>query len=115
MVQSESPALRVENARVDPHDSKVRGLVYLNFGYAAPSLPHAHVFALDSSGKVTYQSCDKLSRHLLAPNPRFHRGRESFSTSLPADLQGITTIRVVASSGHDDCKLDDNRIFTIFN
>jgi hypothetical protein len=115
MVSSESPALRVENARLDPHDSKVRGVVYLNFGYAAPWSAHVHIFALDSSGKALYESCDKLSRDLLTPSPRFRRGRDSFSASLPSDLHGIATIRVVASSEHHDCELDDNRIFTIFN
>jgi len=115
LVSSESPALRLQNVHIDPHDGKVRGTAYLNFGYAAPLLPHVHVYAVDGSGKIVYQGCDKLSRDLLAPHPRLGRGRESFSASLPANLNGITTFKVVASSGHDNCKMDDNRIFKLFS
>ena len=100
MVSSESPALHVANARFNPHSNKVGGVVSLNFGYAAPWSPHVHIFALDSSGTLLYKSCDKLMRHLLVRNPRLHRGRDSFSVSLPAKLHGIATIRVVASGGH---------------
>ena len=35
VVSSESPALRLQNVHIDPHDGKVRGTAYLNFGYAA--------------------------------------------------------------------------------
>ena len=100
MVSSDSPALHVANARFNPHSNKVGGVVSLNFGYAAPWSPHVHIFALDSSGTLLYKSCDKLMRHLLVRNPRLHRGRDSFSVSLPAELHGIATIRVVASGGH---------------
>ena len=113
MVSSESPALHVANARFNPHNNTVGGVVSLNFGYAAPWSPHVHIFALDSSGTLLYKSCDRLMRHLLARNPRLHRGRDSFSVSLPAKLHGIATIRVVASSGHAGCNLDNRRIFTI--
>jgi hypothetical protein len=115
IVSSETPALRIENVRIDPNDGKVRGTAYVNFGYATPFSPRVHVFALASSGNVLYESCDRLSRHLLARSPRLHRGRDSFSASLPAGLRGITTIKVVASNGHDGCKLNDNRLFTLFN
>ena len=115
MVSSESPALHVANARSNPHNNKVGGVVSLNFGYATPWSPHVQLFALDSSGTLLYKSCDKLMRHLLARNPRLHRGRDSFSVSLPADLHAIATIRVVASDGHADCNLDNRRIFTTFN
>ena len=115
VVSSESPALRLQNVHIDPHDGKVRGTAYLNFGYAAPLLPHVHVYAVDGSGQIVYQGCDKLSRDLLAPHPRLGRGRESFAASLPANLNYITTLKVLASSGHDDCKMDDNRIFKLFS
>jgi hypothetical protein len=115
VVSSESPALRLQNVHIDPHDGKVRGMAYLNFGYAAPGLPHVHVYALDGSGKIVYEGCDKLSRDLLAPYPRLHKGRDGFSASLPANLNQITTIKVVASSGHDNCKMDDNRLFKLFS
>ena len=115
VVSSESPALRLQNVHIDPHDGKVRGTAYLNFGYAAPGLPHVHVYGLDGSGKIVYEGCDKLSRDLLAPYPRLHKGRDSFSARLPANLNGITTIKVVASSRHDNCKTDDNRLFKLFS
>ena len=115
VVSSESPALRRQNVHIDPHDGKVRGMAYLNFGYVAPLLPHVHIYAVDGSGKIAYQGCDKLSRDLLAPHPRLGRGRESFAASLPANLNYITTLKVLASSGHDDCKMDDNRIFKLFS
>ena len=67
VVSSESPELRLQNVHIDPHDGKVRGTAYLNFGYAAPLLPHVHVYALDGSGKIVYQGCDKLSGDLLGP------------------------------------------------
>ena len=107
--------MRLKNVHIDPHDGKVRGTAYLNFGYAAPLLPHVHVYALNGSGKIVYEGCDKLSRDLLAPHPRLRRGRDIFSARLPANLNGITTIKVVASSEHDDCKMDDNRIFKLFH
>jgi hypothetical protein len=107
MVSSDSPALHVANARFNPHNNKVGGVVSLNFGYATPWSPHVQIFALDSSGRLLYKSCDKLVRHLLVRNPGLHRGRDSFSVSLPADLHGIATIRVVASSGHAGCNLDN--------
>jgi hypothetical protein len=115
VVSSESPALRLQNVHIDPHDGKVRGMAYLNFGYVAPLLPHVHIYAVDGSGKIAYQGCDKLSRDLLAPHPRLGRGRENFAASLPANLNYITTLKVLASSGHDDCKMDDNRIFKLFS
>jgi hypothetical protein len=115
VVSSESPALRLQNVHIDPHDGKVRGTAYLNFGYAAPGLPHVHVNGLDGSGKIVYEGCDKLSRDLLAPYPRLHKGRDSFSAKLPANLNQITTIKVVASSRHDNCKMDDNRLFKPFS
>jgi hypothetical protein len=115
VVSSESPALRLENVHIDPRDGKVRGTVYLNFGYTAPLLPHVHVYALNDSGKIIYEGCDKLSRDLLAPHPRLGRGRDSFSARLPANLNGITTIKVVTSSEHDNCRMDDNRIFKLFS
>ena len=114
VIWSESPALRLQNVHIDPHDGKVRGTAYVNFGYAAPGFPHVHVYALDGSGKIVYEGCDKLSRDLLAPYPRLHKGRDGFSASLPANLNQITTIKVVASSGHDNCKMDDNRLFKLF-
>jgi hypothetical protein len=114
VVSSESPALRLQNVHIDPHDGKVRGTAYLNFSYTAPLLPHVHVYALDGSGKIVYEGCDKLSSDLLVPHPPLGRGRDSFSASLPANLNGITTIKVVVSSGHDNCKMDDNRIFNSF-
>ena len=113
VVSSESPALRLKNVHIDPHDGKVRGTAYVNFGYGAPRLPHVHVYALDGSGRIVYEGCDKLSRDLLSPYPRLHKGRDSFSAMLPANL-GITTIKVVASSEHDNCKMDDNRLFKRF-
>ena len=67
------------------------------------------------SGKIVYEGCDKLSRDLLAPYPRLQKGRDSFSASLPANLNGITTIKVVTSSRHDNCKTDDNRLFKLFS
>jgi hypothetical protein len=98
-----------------PKTAKVRGMACLNFGYASPGLPHVHVYALDGSGKIVYEGCDKLSRDLLAPHPRLQKGRDSFSASLPANLDQITTIKVVASSGDDNCKMDDNRLFKLFS
>ena len=83
VVSSESPALRLQNVHIDPHDGKVRGTTYLNFDYAAPQLPHLHVYVLDGSGKIVYQGCDKLSRDLLAPHPRLGRGRDTFAASFP--------------------------------
>jgi hypothetical protein len=115
VVSSESPAVQLKNVHIDPHDGKVRGTAYLNFGYAAPRLPHVHVYALGGPGKMFYEGCDKLSRDLLAPHPRLQKGRDSFSASLPANLNRITTIKVVASSGHADCKMDDNRLFKLFS
>ena len=113
-VSSESPQLWLKNVHIDPHDGKVRGTAYLNFGYAAPRLPHVHVYALNASGKIVYQGCDKLSRDVLAPHPRLHKGGDWFSASLPENLEGIVTIKVVASSGHDKCTMDDNRLFKLF-
>ena len=55
VVSSESPALRLQNVHIDPHDGKVRGMAYLNFGYVAPLLPHVHIYAVDGSGKIAYQ------------------------------------------------------------
>jgi hypothetical protein len=115
VISSESPALRLQNVHIDPHDGKVRGTAYLNFGYAAPGLPHVHVYALDDSGKIVYEGCDKFSRNLLAPHPRLQKGGDRFSASLPANLTQITTIKVVASSGHDKCKVDDNRLVQLFS
>jgi hypothetical protein len=113
IVQSERPALYIKNAHVDLHNNKVRGTAYLNFGYPVPAAPHVHVYAFAPSGKIVYESCDKLSRDRLTLNPPPHRGRDSFSASLPGNLNGITRIKIVARSGHDNCKLDDNRIFRI--
>jgi hypothetical protein len=115
VVSSESPALRLQNVRIDLHDGKVRGTAYLNFGYADPRLAHVHVYGLDASGKSVYEGCDKLSRDLLATNLRLHKGRDSFSARLPANLNGITTIKVVASSRHANCKTNDNRLFKLFS
>jgi hypothetical protein len=115
VILSESPALRLQNVHIDPHDGKVRGTAYLNFGYASPALPHVHVYALDGYGKIVYEGCDTLRRDLLASHPRVHKGRDSFSASLPTNLSQITTIKVVASSGHDNCKMDDNRLFKLFS
>ena len=114
VVSSESPALRLQNVHIDPHDGKVRGTAYLNLGYAAPGLPHVHIHAL-GSGKIVYQGCDKLSRDLLASYQRLHKGRDSFSVRLPSNLNQITTIKVVASSRHDNCKMDDNRLFKLLS
>ena len=74
LISSESPALRLQNVHIDPHDGKVRGTAYLNFGYAAPGLPHVHIYALDGSGKIVYEGCDKFSKDLLAPHPRLQKG-----------------------------------------
>ena len=115
VVSSESPALRLQNVHIDPHDGKVRGTAYLNFGNAAPLLPHVRVYALDGSAKIVYQGCDKLSRDLLAPHPRLGKGRESFSVRLPPNLNRITTIKVAACSRHDNCKMDDNRLFKLLS
>lgn len=115
VASSESPAVRLKNVRIDPHDGKLRGTAYLNFGYTAPYLPHVHVYAMHGSGRRVYESCDKLSRNLLAPHPRLEKGKDSFSVSLPAHLSGITTIKVVASSGHDKCQMDDNRLVKLFS
>jgi len=113
-VSSDSPQLWLKDVHIDPHDGKVRGTAYLNFGYAAPRLPHVHVYALSASGKIVYEACDKLSRDLLAPYPRLRKGKDGFSASLPENLEGIVTIKVVASSGHDNCTMDDNRLFKLF-
>jgi hypothetical protein len=114
-VSSESPQLWLKNVHIDPHDGKVRGTAYLNFGYAAPRLPHVHVYALNASGKVVYEGCDKLNRDVLAPHPRLHKGRDGFSASLPKNLNGIVAVKVVASSGHNNCTKDDNRLFKLFS
>src|SRR6476619_1069774 len=95
VVSSESPALRLQNVHIDPHDGKVRGTAYLNLGYAAPGLPHVHIYALDGSGKIVYQGCDKLNKDLLARHPRLQKRGDSFSASLPANLNQFTTIKVV--------------------
>lgn len=108
---SETPALHLQNVRIDPRDGKLRGTAQLNFGYAAPQSPHVHIYALNAAGNVIYEGCDMLSKQLLSPHPRFPAGRDAFSAQLPADLKGAQTIEVVASSGHRDCKMDDNRIF----
>lgn len=113
VASSESSALRLKNVYIDPRDGKIRGTVYVNFAYRAPRLPHVHVYAFDASGRIAYEGCDKLSRNLLAPHPRLPKGRDRFSASLPANLNGITTIKVVASSGHDNCMMDDNRLFKL--
>ena len=114
MIWSESPALRLQNVHIDPNDGKVRGTAYLSFGYAAPGLPHVHIYALDGSGKIVYQGCDKLSRSARPASTASER-RDSFSARLPANLSGIATIKVVASSGHDNCKMDDNRLLKLFS
>ena len=114
VVSSESPALRLQNVHIDPHDGKVRGTAYLNLGYAARGLPHVHVYGL-MDGKIVYEGCDKLSRDLLAPYQRLHKGRDSFSVRLPANLNQITTIKVAACSRHDNCKMDDNRLFKLLS
>jgi hypothetical protein len=115
VISSESPALRLQNVHIDPHDGKVRGTAYLNLGYAAPGLPHVHIYALDGSGKIVYQGCDKLNKDLLARHPRLQKRGDSFSASLRANLNQIITIKVVASSGHDKCKVDDNRLVQLFS
>jgi hypothetical protein len=99
VVSSESPALRLQNVHIDPHDLKVRGTAYLNLGYAAPGLPHVHVHGLDGSGKIVYAGCDKLSRDLLASYPRLHKGRDSFSASLPANLNQILPSKLWRAAG----------------
>jgi len=113
LFSSESPALIVKNARVDPHDGKIRGTVYLRFGYSVPLLPHVHVYGVNASGRVIAEGCDKLSGQLLFPHPRLAgKGSDAFSTNL--SLAGVKTVRVVATAGHNDCKMDDNRIFKLF-
>ena len=113
VVSTESPALRLENLRIDQHDGKVRGTAYLNLGYAAPSWSHVDVYGLDASGRVIYHACDKLSRNLLAPHPRLGRGRDTFSVDLSRDLSGVATIRVVASSRSENCRMENDRVFKI--
>ena len=114
VIWSESPALRLQNVHIDPNDGKVRGTAYLNLGYAARGLPHVHVYGL-MDGKIVYEVCDRLSRDLLAPYQRLHKGRDSFSVRLPANLNRITTIKVAACSRHDNCKMDDNRLFKLLS
>lgn len=111
---SEAPALIVKNVQIDQRDGKIRGTVYLRFGYSAPLLPHVHVYGLNVSGRVIAEGCDKLSGALLS-NPRpVGKGHSAFSANL-GDLAGVTTIRVVASAGHsNDCKMEDNRIIKLF-
>jgi len=111
---SRMSSLHLENLRVDPGDGVLRGTAYLNFGYTATRLPHVHVYALNSSGRVVYTGCDKLSQDLLTNRTRFRKGSETFSVQIPKDLRDVQTIRVVAESGHEDCKLDDRRILKIF-
>jgi hypothetical protein len=89
--------LRLENVRIDRGDGKVRGMAYLNPGYAAPCWSDVGVYGLDASGQAIYHGCDKLSKDLLAPHPRLGRSRDTFSVDLPRDLSGVADIRVVAS------------------
>lgn len=110
----ENPALMVTDARIDPRDGKIRGTVYLRFGYSAPLLTHVHVYGMNASGQVAAEACDKLSSFILS-NPRLAgKSHDGFSANL-GSLAGITTLQVVASSGHStDCKMEDNRIFKLF-
>ncbi len=114
VVLNGSPSLTVKNARIDPHDGKIRGTAYLAFGYSVPSLAHVHIYGLDSSGRTIAEGCDKLSRQLLYPHPRLAgKGRDTFSVSL-GNLAAIKTVDIVTHIGHDDCKMDDNRLFRLF-
>jgi len=114
VASSESPALIVKDVEIDPRDGRIRGTVYLRFGYNAPLLPHVHVYGLNASGRVIAEGCDKLNGLLLS-NPRpAGKGHDRFSANL-GNLAGVTTIRVVASAGHsNDCKMEDNRIIKPF-
>lgn len=113
LVSREIPALIVKNARVDPHDGKTRGTVYLRFGYSVPLLPHVHVYGINALGRVTAEGCDKLNGSLLS-NPRpAGKGHSVFAVNL-GNLTGVKTVRIVASAGHNDRKMEDNRIFKLF-
>lgn len=114
VISSENPALMVNSAQIDPHDGKIRGTVYLRFGYEAPLLPHVHVYGLNASGRVVVEGCDKLNGLLLSTPRPVGKGHDGFSANL-GNLAGVTTIRVVATAGHgNDCKMDDNRILKLF-
>lgn len=114
VIQNGSPSLEVKNLRIDPRDGKVRGTAYLAPGYGAPMLAHVHIYGLDSSGRTVAEGCDKLSRELLYPHPRLSgKGRDTFSARLE-HLADIRTVKIVTHTGHDDCKMDDNRLFRLF-
>jgi len=109
-----SPTLTVKKARIDLHDGKIRGTAYRAFGYAVPNQSHVHIYGLDSSGRVIAEGCDKLSRQLLYPHPRLPgKGHDAFSASL-GNLAGVKTVQIVTHTGHDDCKMDDNRLLRLF-
>lgn len=113
-VSSDAPALIVKDVRIDPHDGNVHGTVFLRIGYTVPRLPHVHVYALDSSGKVIADGCDKLSRHLLSEPRPVGNGHSTFSVDLGNLSARVATLRVVADAEHDkDCKLADHRLFKL--
>lgn len=114
VVLNGSPSLAVKNLRIDPHDGKIRGTASVAFGYSAPMLAHVHIYGLDPSGRVIAEGCDKLSRQLLYPHPRLAgKGRDAFSVNL-GNLAGIKTVEIVPHTGHNDCKMDDNRLLRLF-
>ena len=111
---SDNPALIVKNVEIDAHDGKIRGTVYLRFGYESPRLPHVHVYALNASGRVVAEGCDKLSAEILSNHRGAGKGHEGFVANL-GNLSKVATVRVVASAEHSrDCKLADNRILKLF-
>ena len=113
VLSSDSPALVVKDAWVDMPEGKVRGAVSLRFGYGVPLLPHVHIYGLDGAGRVIAEGCDKLGGQLLSGSRPSGNGSSTFSVSL--GMAGVTTVRVVASAGHnDDCRPKDNRIFKLF-
>lgn len=92
------PSLYLKNVRVDPRNGKIRGTAYVTFGYAAPSSAHVHFYALSAKGDILAEGCDRLSS--LSPHPRrAGKGRDAFSAYL-GNLRDITTVRLVAHSGH---------------
>lgn len=101
VITSEDPALSAKNVYLT-RNGKVRGTVYLGYGYSVPRSPHVHVYALDASNKIIHQSCDKINGTLLVRGPRFGQGAAPFFGDAPLN-EGVATIKIVVHGENDEC------------